>query len=35
MTDQYRREYYTEAYRIILRFGSEYISKLPESTLAI
>lgn len=33
MTDVYKREYYTEAYRIILSFGVEYISKIPKNLM--
>ena len=30
MTDVYKREYYTEAYSIIMAYGPEYINKIPQ-----
>jgi len=29
MTETYRREYYTEVYKIMLAYGSSYIAKIP------
>ena len=31
MTTTYEKEYYTEAYKIIIAYGNEYIQKIPEN----